>query len=252
MGQGVCVEKRGGAVILLGVDTETTGTDAANDRIIEIGAILYDTEAKVPLHMFNSFIRHETEEGYVSPTGIRGEWLRQYGMSLPNAFGEIQRILSMAEVKAAVAHNAVNFDKPIILAELERLAFQEHCFKDLHWIDSRYDLPFDPPPTSRRLIHLAAENGILNPFPHRALFDVLTMFKMMDNYDYEKVYEHSKIPWITVRVMTDFDQRQIAKDLRYSWNGDDKIWTKKVKEDQFDAEVKAAEARGVAVVRLQA
>lgn len=234
---------------MLGVDTETTGTETATDRIIEIGAILYDTEAKAPLHMFNTFIRHPVEEGYVSPTGIKGEWLRQYGMSLPDAFGEIQKIVSMADVKAAVGHNAENFDKPIILAELTRHSFQEHCLKELHWIDSRYDLPFEQPPTSRRLVHLAAEvAGFCNPFPHRALFDVLTMFKLMDNFDYEKVYAHSLVPWINVRIMTSFDQKQIAKDLRYSWDG--RIWVKKVKEDQYEAEVKAAEARGVSVVKL--
>jgi DNA polymerase-3 subunit epsilon len=238
-------------VILLGVDTETTGIDPAVDRIIEIGAILYDTEAKVPLHMFNTLIRLPTEDGYVSPTGIRGEWLRQFGMSLQDAFGEIQRFASMAEVAAACGHNAENFDKPIILAELERLGFQEHCFKELHWIDSRYDLPFEVPPTSRRLVHLAAEKGIVNPFPHRALFDVLTMLKLMDHYDYEAVLRHSKVPWVKARICTNYDQRQIAKDLRYSWDDKDKIWTKKVKEDQFDAEVKAAKERGVDVVKVR-
>ena len=236
-------------MILLGMDTETTGLDTTVDRIIEIGAILYDTEAKTPLHMFSTLIRHPVEEGYVSPTGIKGEWLRQYGMSLPDAFGEIQKIVSMADVKAAVGHNAENFDKPIILAELTRHSFQEHCLKELHWIDSRYDLPFEQPPTSRRLVHLAAEvAGFCNPFPHRALFDVLTMFKLMDNFDYEKVYAHSLVPWINVRIMTSFDQKQIAKDLRYSWDG--RIWVKKVKEDQFEIEAAAAMARGVSVVKI--
>lgn len=241
-------------MILLGVDCETTGLDTSTDRIIEIGAILYDTEAKTPLHMFSTLIRHPVEDGYVSPTGIKGEWLRQFGMSLPDAFGEIQRISSLADVKAAVAHNAENYDKPLILAELERNGFQEHFLKTAHWIDSRYDLPFEQPPTSRRLVHLAAEvAGFCNPFPHRALFDVLTMFKLMDNFDYEKVLEHSKLPWVTARIMVNYENYKIAKDLRYSYSGPpDKIWTKKVKEDQFDAEVKAAEARGVSVVRLQA
>lgn len=237
-------------MIVLGYDLESSGLDTSNDRIHEFGAVLFDMKKKVPLQLFSCFVRPSLPypENYVSPTGLELSWLNQFGMPITEAFGELQKMCALAE--CVVAQNGENYDKPLTKAELERNFMKDHLLMQLHWVDTRYDLPFDYAPKSRHLNHLAADAGFINPFPHRALFDAMTCVRLASMYDFEKVLAHSKIPWVNVRIMTNFDQKQIAKDLRYSWDG--KIWSKKVKEDQFDAEAKAAEARGVSVVRLQA
>lgn len=239
-------------MLVMGIDTETTGRCTDTDRIIEIAAVIYDTKEKVPLDIFSSFIRHTVEDGYLSPTGIRGEWLRQFGISFPTAMGVIQKMAQSCEIVAVMAHNALSFDKPIITAELMRNQIVGHALEEMHWVDTMTDLPFVKEPKSRALTYMAADHNYLNTLPHRALFDVFTMLKIVDHYDMSTILMNSKIPWITARICTNYDQRQIAKDLRYSWDDKDKIWTKKVKEDQFEAEVKAAEARGVSVVKVKA
>lgn len=242
-------------MIVLGYDLESTGLDTSTARIIEVGAALYDMNEKMPLQLLSCFIRPDWEmpPDYVSPTGIKGEWLLKFGIPLREAFTRLEELAAHAE--CVTAQNGENYDKPLTVAELRRLGVvAPHIMESLHWVDTRYDLPFDYAPKSRHLNHLAADAGFINPFPHRALFDAMTCLRLAAQHDFEKVLAHSKIPWVNVRIMTNFDQRQIAKDLRYSPHYDDKgkfqFWSKKVKEDQFEAEKMAAEARGVSVVKL--
>ncbi len=238
-------------MIVLGYDLESTGLLVEQDRIIEVGAVTYDTEAKVPLEIFSAFVRAPgLSEGYISPTGIKVEWLRQYGMSLPDAFGNVQRMIATADPVAVVAHNGENFDKPLTIAELRRESIVGHALEELHWVDTRNDLPFEKEPSSRRLTHLAADHRILNPFEHRSIFDVLTMLQVMDHYPFEAVLENSKIPWITIRSLTGYDDREKAKELRFSWNGEKRIWTKLIKENAYAREEAAAAEKGVKIVRL--
>lgn len=238
----------GAFVIVLGLDCESSGLSVTEDRIHEFGAVLFCMNKKVPLQLYSCFVRPSIPmpDDYVSPTGIELAWLNQYGVSICDAFGEIQKMATKAE--CVVAQNGINYDKPLIESELCRHNIQNHLLKSIHWVDTRYDLPFDYTPKSRHLNHLAADAGFINPFPHRALFDAMTCVRLASMYDFEKVLAHSKIPWVNVRIMTNFDQKQIAKDLRYSWDG--RIWVKKVKEDQFEIEAAAAMARGVSVVKI--
>jgi DNA polymerase III epsilon subunit-like protein len=239
-------------MIVLGFDTETTGLNVKEDRIIEVGAMLYDTETRSPLRIFNTFVRPEPPlpEGYISPTGILGEDLTRHGVSLPDAFGEIQRMTVSMEPAIVIAHNGTNFDKPITLSELERHKIVGHGLMDAHWIDSRLDLPFKKEPKSRSLTHLAADHGFLNPFEHRALFDVCTMMKLLDHYDFNEVYALSKIPLITIRACTDYAQRQLAKDARFNWDGEKKIWAKNIRENAFEREEAQAAEKGFKIVKL--
>jgi DNA polymerase-3 subunit epsilon len=240
-------------VIVLGYDTETTGLDVNKDYIIEVGAMLYDTEARAPLRVFDTFIRPPAPlpEDYVSPTGIHGQWLLRHGVSFSDAFGEIQRMVAAMVEPIVIAHNGVNYDKPITAAELARNDVVNHCILGAHWIDTRLDLPFKKEPKSRSLTHLAADHGFLNPFEHRAIFDVSTMMKLLDHYDFAEVYALSKVPMITVRACVTFDQKQLAKDARYFWDGERKIWTRQIRENTLEKEISLAAEKGFRVVRLE-
>jgi hypothetical protein len=75
------------------------------------------------------------------------------------------------------------------------------------------------------------------------VFDVLTMCRVLSNYDFNQVVEYSKIPFITVRAMVEYADRQLAKDQRYTWEklGDrtfQKSWVKRIKENKFEDEKK--------------
>lgn len=244
---------------ILGVDVETTGLDTKEDQIIEIGAVIWDTEAKIPLEMYSAFVlpkKLPLPEEITRITGIKEEWLRAYGKSLAQVMGYIDALLIKTfDPDYILAHNGENYDRPLILAELDRHGLTDHGFRRIPWLDSRTDLPFEKEPSSRRLSHLAAEHGFLNPFAHRALFDVLTMMKLTTFYDFEKIVAQAKVPWLVVRALVSYDDREKAKELRYSWEkiGNQtwpKSWVKKIRANQLELEKKAAEAKGFRIVEL--
>jgi DNA polymerase III subunit epsilon len=111
-------------------------------------------------------------------------------------------------------------------------------------IDTLTDIPFASEPDSRKLKYLAGDHGFLNPFAHRAVFDVLTMLKVLSHYPIDKVLEYAKAPMITIRAVVDFNNKDKAKARRFSWEkiGDKtypKMWVKRIKEFQLEEEKKA-------------
>jgi DNA polymerase-3 subunit epsilon len=222
---------------LLGLDFETTGLDFEKDRIIETGAVLWDTDSHRPLVTYGEFVYEESTPPLtpeiVGLTGITQEMLDEFAISPEAHFNWLNEFASSHKVDYIVAHNGENFDKPMLWAEFKRLGLENTLLHNIPWIDTKTDLPFEVEPASRRLAHLALDAGFINPFAHRALFDVLTMLRVMDQYDVNKIIEYSKIPWITVSALVGYKDRQLAKDARFRWDADNKLWIKDIKEDQL-------------------
>lgn len=235
---------------LLGVDFETTGFDTAEDRITEIGAVLWDVERKLPLFTHGLYLWDSGIEKKCTPEvcqmmervcGIRRETLEEFGIDPASALRGLGGICEKHQVEYIVAHNGENFDKPMLTSELSRHGVSSSRIASLPWLDTRFDIPFAEEPDSRKLKHLALDCGFINPFAHRAVFDVLTMMRVLSNYNLEDVIAYSRVPWITVRALVNYDDRQKAKEQRYSWEkiGDKtfpKFWVKRIKENQLAQE----------------
>lgn len=229
---------------LLGLDFETTGLDTGNDRIIEVGAVLWETDTKKPLVTFNYFLQSDKfiEPDASKVNGITDEMLLEFGESPYSVFEDLDEFCRKHDVKYLVAHNAENFDKPMLMAELARHGeLYGDTLKSTPWIDTRTDIPFASEPTSRKLIHLAADLGFVNPFAHRAVFDVLTMLRVLSNYDINAVLEYQRIPFVTMQALVTYDERELAKEQRFSWEkiGDKKypkMWVKRIKQNLLELE----------------
>lgn len=217
-------------MLILGVDFETTGLDVKTLELTEVGAVLYDTERKCPTAMMSRFVKGAKVPAEITElTGITqadcdgGETLTEVAM-------ELCEIAMRADFM--LAHNGTNFDRPIF----ERLISPAPS----KWIDSSVDVPYPRHITTRKLAHLAAEHGFANPFSHRALFDVLTMLKIVTSYDLGPIIEMSQLPSLQVQALVNYDEREKAKARGYRWDGDRKIWLKTMKQPQLDLELRDA------------
>jgi DNA polymerase III subunit epsilon len=215
-------------MIVLGIDFETTGLDPAKHRVIEVGAVLWDTDTATPLRLYSDFCfcddLPEMEPEALAAHGLSVQLLEAYGKPHPYVFGYL---LSMSDgVSAFVGHNCIQFDRPFYLAEFARLKLQTSATP---WIDTMTDLKYPASITTRKLSHLAAEHGFLNPFAHRSVFDVLTMLRIFQCYDTVAARAFAMEPMVTLQACVSFDDRQKAKDRGYRWNGETRRWLKSLR-----------------------
>lgn len=212
-------------MILLGLDFETTGLDPKTDRIIEVGAVLWDTERQTPLKMISEVINPgvELSSEITIITGLSTEDLKEYGHPKPfSVFMDLYRLLTQCDF--AIAHNAP-FDKSFLDAEFDR----QGIVYEAQWLDSITDLPLEAYKGSRSLTYLAADHGFLNPFSHRAVFDVLTMLKVVSQYPIDMIIERSQSPTMLVQAEVSYWDRELAKKHGFKWNPEAKKWEKRLK-----------------------
>lgn len=217
---------------ILSLDLETTFLNPINTsqiRIKEIGAVLYDWNLKRPLKMISEFIYEEdhppSPQELVDLTGITDDMCKEYGISLSSGLHLLSTLMSRADF--VLAHNGNSFDKPVLEAEYGRCGYM---MPQLHWIDSKTDVPYPSHVKTRKLVHLCAEMGFVNPFAHRALFDALSTLNVVKNFDMEEVIAISKEPTVRLVAEVSFAEKDKAKVLGYYWDGENKQWFKEVKE----------------------
>jgi len=232
----------------MGIDFESTGLDVKTERITEIGAALWDAITNRPLITVGLFLYDPATYAPLNAeviriTGITDEMLKEFGTDPTKNLNWLDLFCKQHRVDFLVGHNSTHFDRPLLYAELDRLGVAAPTLRTLPWLDTMTDIPFVPEPDSRKLKYLAADHGFLNPFAHRAVFDILTTFQVLANYDIQDVIEYSKVPFVVVRAVVSFDDKQLAKDRKFSWEkiGDktySKCWVKRIKENQLDQLIK--------------
>jgi DNA polymerase-3 subunit epsilon len=233
-------------MIVLGVDFETTGLNTGEDHIIEVGAMLWDTDRNVPMNpVLSSFINPGVEklpEIIVELTGITDADLANHGYAPKAVLQGLVQLMNKAD--ACVAHNGNLFDRPMLESNAKRHGVE--IPKKL-WIDTSTDIEFPPTITTRKLVHLAAEHGFVNPFAHRAIFDVGTMLQVAKHYDWAQIKRYAETPTLVVRADVTYHQRELAKKRNYRFQGETKTWIKSIKEFQLDDERAGAREAGFTV-----
>ncbi len=94
--------------------------------------------------------------------------------------------------------------------------------------------------TVRKLTYLAADHKIINPFSHRAVFDVMTMLMVLSEYDPGEVLRYSASPSITIQAKVSYEDRAKASSRGYRWEAETKRWVKTIKQFQLDKEQREA------------
>ena len=222
-------------MIILGLDFETTGLLPQEDRIIEVGAVLYDWDTETPVRLLSQLVRpgRSLPPEIVALTGITDALIEAYGQDEIAVLGYLTHLMAQADF--VMAHNGTEFDKLFFDASVARISLDmAGCRRP--WLDTRCDIVFPESVTTRNLKFLAAEHGFLNPFAHRAVFDVLTMLKVARQYPIENIITRSKEPTLYIQALVSFDEKEKAKARGYYWCGPQKVWWRSMKQSDYEAE----------------
>ena len=228
--------------LILALDYETEWSEPVNPHIIrpiELGAVLYDYVLRKPVEIFNGII-HEKDHKEMPPelvqlTGITQKIKETHGVSPEDAMRSLNKMMEQADYVAA--HNGNEFDKVVYEAESERLVMKH---VDRPWIDTKVDVPYPDYIKTRKLTYLAAEHKIPLTHTHRALFDVLLMIQVMEQYDFKEIIAMSKQPTVTCVASVSYQDKDLAKKRGYYWDGESKEWKKAMKKPQADLEKEEA------------
>lgn len=219
--------------LVLGFDFETTGLDSVNDRITEVGAVLYHWEDKTPVQLYSALVWHDEKRPDLSMevsnlTGITNAHLDDFAVPTTDALNALFAMAGKADF--IMAHNA-QFDCDFMKFEAMRLGrpYQSEFKKPI--IDTTTDIEFDAfKHKSKSLTYLAATHGFLNPFAHRALFDVMTMLNIASNYDLDQMAERARSPNVILTAMVSYDDRELARKHGFYWKPEVKAWQKRIKQ----------------------
>lgn len=234
-------------MLVLGIDVETTGLDVSKDVVTEVAAVMWDTDLKIPVKILSEII--DIGEKEVSPeaseiSGLTREICSKYGAPLVTALCELATLMEKADM--ILAHNAP-FDKGMVEAAFKSQNLDDLQMPEKLWADSSCDVQYPEKMATRKLTYLAAEHNFVNPLAHRALFDVMTMFQIVDRYDWDLIKKWAETPNLEVRANVSYHDREKAKARGYRWNAEEKVWVKQVKE--FDLEKEKQEADFPVTVR---
>ena len=239
-------------MLILGIDMETTGLNIPTIGVTEVGMVVWDTTLRAPIKLFGTLVdpgpKAIWEPGVEKINNLTPKVCSDYGMPDDKALRYVLSWYGSADV--ACAHNGTVFDRPLLDEWAARYGLDSQ--KSKIWIDTKTDIDV-PERNSTRLVYMAADHGFLNPFPHRAMFDVMTMLKILDKADIGKVLELAASPSITVKALVSFDQKDLARNRGYhaqydiksdGSRGSFKYWSMSIKECKLDAERLACRAMG--------
>lgn len=226
-------------MLLLGLDLETGAafdTPPEDNFITEIGLVLWDTEFNQPVAMLSQLFTTDqpVADEAAEYTHITNELLALYGR--PFDIRTIQAITNLIEkADYIVAHNGRDFDRPVLAACYARLGLH---LPEKPWIDTQHDVDYPKPCRSRSLIYLAGFHGMVNPFAHRAITDVLTMLTILAKYDIKQVVTNSQRKWHIIQANVGYNDREKAKEFGFRWQSDrskvyEKCWVKRVRDDEL-------------------
>ncbi len=211
------------------VDFETTGMNPQQDRIMEIGLVGFAVgEDRVPRIV-------EMYSGVEDPgCPISPEVAAITGIDANLAAGrqihwEYVRSL-WARASVIIAHNA-EFDRAFAKQRPELADL------DVHWACSMRHIDWEGRGfSSLKLSYLAADQGFLNPFPHRALFDCATTFRLIAPHLDELVTRSYEREIVIKAVGSPFESKDKLRTRRYRWDPDQRYWYKVVSESKLAEE----------------
>ncbi|EQC43984.1 3'-5' exonuclease [Bacteriovorax sp. Seq25_V] len=243
-------------MLILGIDLEgmnenlvEAGVNLQVDRVTEIGAVLWDTRINSPIRIFSELIderdRIPMTEEVIELTGIDDKLLKDHGLKSDEIKMALERLaLLIKKADYLMAHNGEKYDRPMLTAMFKRYGLE---IPTKTWIDTQNDIEYPRKITHKSMAALEHAHGFINPFPHRAVTDVLSMLKIASHYDYArmatiasgpkiKIVASLKAPnWKDKNQVDEFNRikNKVAR-ARFQWDPESKQWYKIVPKLHID------------------
>ena len=226
-------------MILASFDFEATGTNVNEDRIREVGLVLYSTGRERVLEQ-TSFLVTDTDkviEGEAAQVcRLDQPMVDKFGYSQTDAVEACVEYFNAADV--VIGHNITWFDLPLLRATAKRL---DLILPEKLGIDTMTDIPGVK---GQKLITMCADardpkTGRDVGFTyekHCALDDAKAVIRLISWHEIDGIIERAKSPTFVVLSHQDRSNaaNQAARKAGFRWNGNWKVWWKLAKEIDFD------------------
>lgn len=222
-------------MILCGIDLETTGLDTEALHVTEVAAYLFDVRKLRTVESFTTLVR--LPAGVTVPldcqelSNLDDQLLFDHGEEAKPTFNKVFGMMAVSD--ACVAHNATHFERKILENNAKR--YELNYPGSRPWIDTAVDVEWGPTIKGKSLGHLAADHGFLNPFPHEAGPDVLTMLRLLSKYNIAEVLENAMAPKVVIQAVVSYDHRDKAKAAGFYWDPKSSKWLRTMRLDRAQA-----------------
>ena len=210
------------------IDCETTGTDPAKDRLVEIGAVLFDPLLGIPVRAESVLIAGDDnaaeQVNRIPAAALRGTWC-------VDELTALERVGELAsDADFLLAHNA-DFDRQWLDGSLPPGA---------HWIDTCDGAEWPRASSSRSLVALALAHDLGVARAHRAIEDCLLLAALLTR---THEIEGGLGPWLSraieprvdVAAELPMEENDAAKEAGFRWDREAQIWRRSVRVSQIEA-----------------
>jgi DNA polymerase-3 subunit epsilon len=220
------------------LDTETTGVNRANDKIIELALKMATFEKSSGIivsidQVYESFNDpgEEISQEITMLTGISNDMVQEQSID----WGMVDTIIKDADI--VVAHNA-SFDRAFVEkhSSVSPNKIWACSINDIDWLGRGF--------SSAKQELLCYWHGFYFE-AHRAMNDVDALMHLLTHPSYDidrpvlELIENSQKPTYVI-FATNFNYDPVKKDIvkanKYKWNTNNKVWYKNVKFDNLESE----------------
>ena len=220
------------------LDTETTGTNQARDKIIELGIVFVEicpasgTAYRVT-RVFNELEdpgmpipEESTRIHHITDDMVAGKRIND---------AEVEALI--ANVSLVVAHNA-GFDRVFVESRFP-------IFATKAWACSFKQIPWSEEGISSGKLEFLAYNCGFHYTGHRASTDCHALLEVLQNplptsgnLAMQTLLQNARLADIKVSALgSPFESKDVLKERNYRWNADKKVWAKDIPQTSIDDEV---------------
>ena len=220
------------------LDTETTGTNSSQDKIIELGMVLVEVcpqtgQAYRVVRVFNELEypgmpipEESTRIHHITDDMVAGKRIND---------AEVESLIS--SVALVIAHNA-SFDRVFVEDRFQ-------IFATKAWACSFRQIPWSEEGIGSGKLEFLAYNCGFHYSGHRASTDCHALLEVLQKplpssgtLAMQALLQNARLAEIKVSALgSPFETKDALKERNYRWNADKKIWAKSIPQKSLDDEV---------------